>query len=875
MDNDNTLSLNSIEDIPFPSIITDLDLNISDYNKEWKKQFDADFLTSHMNLQDYFQNNLRNIINNNTTNYCLGYSVNTKLNKQTVCKIKPTGKGHYIWFFVQIPCSNEKSRVENNFQHCLNFLENTNDIIWTMNLEGKMTYVSPSVVNFLGYTVQEHMNQHFTDYMTKDSIEMVMQKLSTLMEEVQKGKPRETDEQKIFQIEFIRKDGSHGWAEVKTQALRDQKDNVIGINGVTSDITDRKINRDALQASEEKYRLLVENSSELIVKINKKAEFQFISSSFCEKFGVEEEKVIQSSFGSFVSTQAQITIDKLIESLIYPPHSYYFEDLAATKDGERWISWSFKAVLDAENNIDFFIGVGRDIHKQKLSEKALIESESRYRTLAENSVAGITIGDNNDQITYVNKSFCDLTGYSSDELKTMHYKDLIHYDDINIYELERNKRKKGENSVYQSRIVGKNGKISHVLISACPLFDKDLKLIENMAVLVDISRLKETEEKLKEADKLKTAFLANMSHEIRNPMNGIIGFADLLRFPDLSEEQKNEYVDLITNSCRILLNLIEDIIDISKIEAGQLQIKKTDTYINDIMRELFKHYKEKQVQDEKEHIMLNLELGNDSSDFKIFTDGFRLRQILLNLIDNAFKFTKEGSINYGYHIKKEYIEFFVKDSGIGLPEDKVNMIFDRFRQVDEDTAIRKFGGAGLGLSISKSLVELLGGNITVESELHKGTQFKFTIPYVIATSTDSEKCISKNSKHTEYCWKDKTILIAEDEQTNYIFLEKVLKNTEVNILWVKNGLEAINSIKNNPEINLVLLDIKMPVMSGYEAVVKIKEIRPEIPVIAQTAYAMAEEKEKSIQLGCDDYLTKPIKSKSLLLAISNYFETQS
>jgi len=376
-------------------------------------------------------------------------------------------------------------------------------------------------------------------------------------------------------------------------------------------------------------------------------------------------------------------------------------------------------------------------------------------------------------------------------------------------------------------------------------------------------------EKAEESDRLKSAFLANMSHEIRTPMNAILGFAELLTLPDssLTDEERINYTKLIHNSGNNLLHLIDDIIDISKIEAGQLKIIIKETHINRILKELVVSYNEIKKLKGRENVDLILNETALTQDIVLKTDPLRFQQIISNLIDNALKFTEDGFIEFGYHIQsKNFLLFYVKDTGIGIEQNKKQAIFDRFRKLEDDKT-RVFRGAGLGLAICRNLVELLGGKIWVESVPGAGSSFYFTIPYIISQTNKAYK-----TEHETYSfdWSKKKILIAEDEPANIIYLEEVLKPTSAVILKAVNGKQAVEIYKNHPEIDIVIMDIKMPEMDGYEASEQIKKINSLVPIISQTAYAMPDEREKAFHSGIDDYLTKPIKPSSLLSVINKH-----
>ncbi|MCK4992861.1 MAG: response regulator, partial [Bacteroidales bacterium] len=390
----------------------------------------------------------------------------------------------------------------------------------------------------------------------------------------------------------------------------------------------------------------------------------------------------------------------------------------------------------------------------------------------------------------------------------------------------------------------------------------EMMIIEN--------QLKNARDRAQESDRLKTSFLANMSHEIRTPMNGILGFANLLRDPDLSGEQKDLYLKHIDHTSNQLLNIIDDIIDISKIESGQLKISNKPVRINVILDEIYSSFFHRIRGDApgQKKVAFSLKKGKDSLDFTIVTDDFRLSQIFNNLIGNALKFTSEGHITFGYSIKnKRYIEFFVSDSGIGIPTDKRDLIFDRFGQVGP-SEVHQQSGTGLGLPISKSLVKLMGGEMWVESKEGEGTTLFFTLPLVLEEAVEESQVLLSNKT---YNWKNRRILVAEDEELNWFFIREMLRKTGAEIFRAKDGKEAITMVKkSSPDV--ILMDIKMPEMNGIEATRLIRLFNREVPIIAQTAFVMAEEKEESIQAGCNHFVTKPLDRTIVMELIDGYFK---
>jgi len=366
-------------------------------------------------------------------------------------------------------------------------------------------------------------------------------------------------------------------------------------------------------------------------------------------------------------------------------------------------------------------------------------------------------------------------------------------------------------------------------------------------------------------EKTKTSFLANMSHEIRTPMNSIIGFADLIKNAT-DEDEKIQYLDIIKSSGQYLLNIINDIIDISKIESGILNIKVQRVNINQLLNELCDIYQSDKRLDSKK-VKITTQTPLKDSDSFIITDQTRLRQVLSNLIDNAVKFTAKGSITIGYEIldkengeKLKRIRFFIKDTGQGIPKAEQDLVFHRFHQVREGDEIK---GSGLGLAIVHALVEKLGGQIKVKSTLGVGSEFEFAIPLI---KRDSDQNPNKNNEMEDV---DKPILegfhimIAEDVSANYKLISAVLRGTKAKLTWAQNGKEAVEIILDGTDIDLILMDLRMPIMDGYTASRHIKTINPKIPILALTAFAGEGDMEKALDSGCDDYLTKPLSIPTL------------
>jgi PAS domain S-box-containing protein len=475
---------------------------------------------------------------------------------------------------------------------------------------------------------------------------------------------------------------------------------------------------------------------------------------------------------------------------------------------------------------------------------------------------------------YANKSACDNLEYTKKELIKLSITDVIPNFNQKDWQQFWDIIKKDKSLILESFHKKRTGKTFPVEIILNYVYHDDNEFV--FAYVRNISERKQREENLKkakekaeEADKLKSAFLANMSHEIRTPMNAIIGFSDLLVSDEYTEDEKKEFGNLIKNSGSSLLKLIDDIIDISIMEAGHLKLNKTTVHVNYHLSEIQMFFQEEKEKHGKSNVNIKLSVPADSEKILIDTDPVRFRQVINNLVGNALKFTDKGYIEIGYKIGEEpVLHFYVKDTGIGIKPDKIDTIFERFHKLEDDR--RVYAGTGLGLTISKRIVEELGGFMYVESEYGEGSIFSFTLPYFCMENFKKEALIEfDNNAEKKYNWENKKILIVEDIESNYIFLETLIVKTNAKISWAKDGRQAIDLCKKtNPDI--ILMDIQLPELNGYDATRLIRKSNPYIPIIAQTAYAFAGEKEKIVDSGCSDYITKPIKPKVLMETINKY-----
>ena len=535
------------------------------------------------------------------------------------------------------------------------------------------------------------------------------------------------------------------------------------------------------------------------------------------------------------------------------------------------------------------IGAVKDISTRKKSEAALATEQALLRTLVDLLPSFVYVKDRESRFLVANVACARYMGASLPQ-------DLIGKTDADFYDPEDAARFRSDELEVLKGIplvnkveygVSSNSTQNILLTTKVPFRDSDGNIIGLVGASHDITELKRTEEalikakeKAEESDRLKSAFLANMGHEIRTPMNGIMGFSDLLKNQTLSGEEQQLYVDIIEKSGARMLNIINDLIDISKIESGLMNVCISECNINENLEYVYSFFRH---ETEGKGLKFSYITHLPPDDAIIKTDKEKLNVVLINLIKNAIKFTSKGSIEFGYLLKPARevselaeVEFFVKDTGVGIPPEQREIIFERFRQGSESLD-RSYEGIGLGLTISKSYVEMLGGKIWVESNSNNyldvsGSIFYFTIPY---NPTPVEKSFADHvisGRQEESAIKKLNVLIAEDDEASEILMFRALRTISKEILKVRTGVEAIQICRMNPEIDLVMMDIKMPEMDGYEATRQIRQFNTDVVIIAQTAYALAGEKEKALEAGCNDYIAKPIRKDELHLLIKKHFK---
>jgi len=781
-------------------------------------------------------------------------------------------------------------------------------MVYESDLEGNLTFVNKKTLDTLGYSPAEFKAgiNNFESLIPEDR--------ERAKQNFQKRFSGENIDD--FEYTIIRKDGSTLPVLIYADAIIDNN-KLVGTRGIMIDITEQKqakeealITKIKIEESEKWFRAISEQSTEGITVANADGNYVFSNPAFSKMTGYSSQELLNMKVFDLLENPKGVIIDQKLFGI---PTEF----VLMRKNGTLFpIEIIVNALKIGSDNL--FMGTVKDITERKHAEKELEESEKKFRELFEKSKDAVLILKNG-KFVECNKATVDLLKYNNkNEILNLHPSELspsLQPDGKNsVKEADKlmSIALKNGGHRFEWNHTKSNGVIFPVEVLLTAISNKPNNKVIHV-VLRDITERKIAEDKLnnlneelesqneeyqvlneeltksmnkvqtinnelekakkhaEESDRLKSAFLANMSHEIRTPMNGILGFADLLKTPDLSGEELTKYTGIIENSGKRMLNIINDLIDISKIEAGQMEINITECEINKQIEYLHIFFK---PEAEKKGLNINISNNIYSNTIIINTDREKLYAILTNLIKNSIKYTHQGNIDIGYKLKQygnnNYLEFYVEDTGIGIPKDRHEAIFERFVQADiEDQQV--YEGAGLGLAITKAYVEMLGGKIWVESTEDVGSKFYFTIPNNSKITNGVNLKNKSNQVNTNNMKTNKlNILIAEDEEFADTYLTIVLEGLSIEMHHAKNGAEAVEIFRNNTDIDLILMDIRMPIMSGYTATEEIRKLSSSVKIIAQTAYALEGDREKAINSGCDDYISKPIDKNKLLDIIANF-----
>ncbi len=773
-------------------------------------------------------------------------------------------------------------------------------VIVITDTEGKIEYVNPRFTKLTGYTSDEAVGAMSNILKSGSHSDEFY---SILWESIKEGNEWRGE------FENKKKNGEIFWEAAAISPIFDNAGKITNYIKVAEDVTKQKEATKALKESEAKYQKLIDTTLEGFWLIDANSITIDVNPALCEMLGYSKEEMIGSTPFEYVDDEnLKIFKDQISMSQASKQRTYeislttknrnsiptIFNATSITGDGNKFMgSFAFvtnisktkratqiqkvlynisNAVVTTENLNNFV-----KLVQENLSE--IIDTTNFYVALHEpetNTLSLPFFTDEKDQIISI-PTGRSLTSYVISTKKSLL---ATHKDQVRLINEGSIEKFGTESKIW----LGVPLKIEEKVIGALVVQSytdenafnhDDLKMLEFVSdqIGISINRKKAEEElklalkKAKESDELKTAFLQNISHEIRTPMNGILGFASLLKDTELTGDEQQSYIDVIMISGKRMLSTLNDLMDISKLETGQVQLNITSTNVNEELEILYNFF---ELEIQKKNLKLYYHTTLPANEAIIESDREKLFAILTNLIKNSIKYCDEGRIDFGYVKKDNHLEFFIKDTGIGIPSHRLRAIFDRFVQADiEDVKVHE--GSGLGLSISKAYIEMMGGKIWVESIEGKGSQFYFTIPYKpvdekIIIDKYKESSDSGNNKHKN----DITILIAEDEEIAAEFLSIILDEIDSTLLKAKNGVETVDMCLENQEIDIILMDMKMPIMDGYEATRKIRKFNRDIIIIAQTAYALEGDKEKAIDAGCNDYITKPISKEKLFMMIRKY-----
>ena len=806
----------------------------------------------------------------------------------------------------------------------LAILDNIPHLAWIKDMDGRYQMVNEAFCRFFNWNLNEIIGKTDFDLCPPELAEDYIRKDKEVYEQRKAIRFLEVEETRF---------GKRYSETHKTPVIKEDGE-IIGIAGISRDITEQKIAEQALLKSEEKFKDLVTLLPEMVFETNSTGRITFANLSLFERFGYGHEDFDQGlSFYDLISKKetekARKAFGKTMEGVEFKAAEY----IMLTKNGFEFPALIYTNNMYNNGKWSGLRGVAVDISQRKISEEKEKVYQEKLRFLSNTALDFLALMQNEDIYSYTGRKLKEFItdGYvlvsafnepeHTIELKFLsiseNLKDQILQEtgiEVNNFKVKISPESKAELIRNSDKLMEFTEGIFELSfgtlpIPVCRVFEKilqvrkiyglsllrggklygsveiitskddleDKPLIETFIYQASIAlhrrqleqELISAKLKAEESDKLKTAFLANMSHEIRTPMNGIIGISQLLTRQPVPEKERNEYLAMINANGNILLNLVNDIIEISKIESNQVDTRESEFSLNKLFNELNCFILTEKMTKNKSSVELIMKLDKSDDDSYIIADRQKLQQVLSNLIGNAIKFTQSGEIEFGYLVNtNNYLEFFVKDTGIGIPENKLDLIFNRFTQADQSLT-RRFGGSGLGLAISKGFVEIMKGRIWAESRETGGAIFRFEIPY--KPSVPSAKIeIRVKVKPENFNWSEYTILVVEDNYMSFKLLQALLKKTMVNILHADNGHKAIDMVISNPGIHLVLMDIQLPLMNGYEATKEIKKIRPGLPVIAQTANALDDDRLKCLNSGCSDYITKPIVFETFLNLINNY-----
>jgi len=780
---------------------------------------------------------------------------------------------------------------ETRFRHAFDFAATSMNII---GLDGKFQKINIAFTKLLGYTEDELEELHFNDITHPEDVNTG----GNFLEKIVKGEI----ENASFEKRYISKNKKIIWVYVFVSLVRDESNNPKFFITHIIDLTERK------QAEQELQKLsqVVKQSPASVVVTDTNGTIEYANPATSMISGYSTEELIGENPRVLKSGETTTEEYKTMWETIKSGNEWKGEFHNRKKNGELyWERASISPITNSKGEITHFLGIKEDITEHKHRENVqhvlfniskqvfetgdvhqlleivkkelstLIDTKNFYVAFYHKDTDMLSMAyriDEQDSFTNwpAEKS---LTGYvikhnKSVMLKQEDFQKLLDAGEVELIGVV--------SEIWLGVPLTVNGKPYGAIVvqdyhNPNAYDEDDLKLLEFIASQVSLSiqrqksilEMKEAFDKADAGDRLKTAFINNISHEIRTPLNGILGFTEMTLNPDTSPEEHELFFSVIKKSSKRLLNTINSYMDISLLVSGTLEIIRRPLNLDKLIKEIYVDFSQNA---ELKNIELSVINPNTDSPVILNTDIEKLRKIITHLLDNAFKFTLKGTIAFGYEIKDSEIEFIVSDTGSGIKTEALNIIFDAFMQADVSST-RGYEGSGLGLTIANGLVKILGGNLRIDTERGKGSKFYFTLPFSENPILTPQKIIDVPKPQEQL--NKQLILVAEDDDSNFKYIEIVLLYASYQVLRAENGIEVVEICRNHPEISLVLMDIKMPLMDGFEATKQIRTFMPGLPIIALTAHVTPEDENNAIAAGCNEYVTKPV-SKTKLLEIIEY-----
>lgn len=733
--------------------------------------------------------------------------------------------------------------------------------VWFFDIAQQVYSGSEVFQNMYGFSTPVVTNQQIIDALPEGELP----RLQKIYDELSNDNPSFQIEHKIIH----QKTGEERWLLSSGDLMFNENNQPYRLIGTTLDISDRMRSRIALHESKEKFKGIFDYSITGIAVANHEGQLLEINSEFIRMLGYSKEELLAMNFAEFSNQEDLEEERKLLNQMHQGKLDHYRMEkrFITAKDKTIWVDVAITAKRNKQEKVDLFIGTASDITAKKQAEQNLKNNNQFIQTILDHLPIGVSTNKIDEgEATYMNKRFQEIYGWGEEELKNIEnffervYPDKEYREQIKSQIMRDIQRGDSSRMHWENiEITQKDGSKRIVDAVNIPLPEQNTMI----STVLDVSELRKTEKALlkakneaEHANALKSAFLANTSHEIRTPLNGIIGFSELLQEHAPNNERVHTYVNIIKNSGAQLLKIIDDIIDVSKIDSNQLDLQYEVFELNRLIDEtLYFHQHSKLYRD---HSQVEIKVSKPAKELLIHSDRMRIKQILDNLITNAIKQTNHGYIEFGYQLKgTDQLSIYVKDTGIGIEKEQLEKIFERFVKLQSKS------GTGLGLSIVKGLVNLLKGEIAIDSSIGDGTIFKITFPVDIQNKPkeipQSNPAIQKDSNNLS----GKLILVAEDDLNSYLLIDAILKKTKARLVHISTGDQILDAYKQY-QPDLILMDINMPRVNGIQATKLIRKDDQHTPIIAQTAYALENEKQMCLDAGCTDYIAKPIDRLKLM-----------